>query len=126
MGDPYTYERVLHDSASFPAVSADGKFPAWWEGYLSNNGFQLTYRRFLDLYDLPRFGGSVVGLLHMTHHRLRKGHIVAVDELGIVDPADGAGDHIEIQDYILSRLEDGFVFDNEFLAIWKATYMTRA
>jgi hypothetical protein len=119
MGHPYNYERVLRDSANYPAITGDGSFLAWWEGYLRDEGFQITYRRFLDLYELPRFRGSIVGLLHMNIPRLRAGHVVAVDELGIVDPADGAKDHIVIQDYIYSRLEDGFVFDKEFLAICK-------
>lgn len=117
MGPPYTYERVLSDSATYPSISDDGKFLAWWENYLRDSGFQITYRQFLDLYDLPRASGTVVGLLHLTHHGLRKGHVVAVDEGGIIDPADGAEDHIEIQSYILTRLQDGFTFDSEFLAI---------
>ncbi len=119
MGHPYDYKRILRDSINYSAISADGKFLPWWEGYLRDEGFQITYRRFLDLYELPRFKGRVVGLLHMNIPYLRAGHIVAVDELGIVDPADGAKDHIDIQDYVLSRLEDGFVFDKEFLAICK-------
>jgi hypothetical protein len=81
MGHPYNYERVLRDSDNYPAISAHGKFLAWWENYLRSEGFEITYRRFLDLYELPGFGGSVVGLLHIDVPHLRKAHIVAVDEL---------------------------------------------
>jgi hypothetical protein len=51
---------------------------------------------------------------------LERRHVVAVDELGILDPADGAPDHISVQEYVLTRLLQGFRFDDEFLAVRKA------
>jgi hypothetical protein len=120
MGPPYSYERVLRDSAKYPQVLENVKFHAWWEPYLSAEGFRAVYRPFLDLCNLPRFRGRVVGLLGMTITHIRKRHIVAVDELGIIDPADGAPDHIfyiEIGNYINERESQGFTFDDDFLAV---------
>jgi hypothetical protein len=48
---------------------------------------------------------------------LKVGHIVAVDELGIVDPANGSPDHIEIAEYVLNRRSQGVNFHSEFLAV---------
>jgi hypothetical protein len=117
MGPPYSYERVQADSGKYSKIASNGKFLAWWEGYLQEEGFQAVYRPFLDLYSLPNFDGSVVGLLGLDIPHLNKGHVVAVDELGVIDPADNAPAHIAIQDYILSRLRDGAVFHKEFLAV---------
>jgi hypothetical protein len=51
--------------------------------------------------------------------RLRWRHVVAVDELGIVDPAAGAPEHISVQEYVFSRSPQGVRFDDEFLAVRK-------
>ncbi len=117
MGPPYSYERVLRDSAKYPEVLENGKFRAWWEPYLRTEGFQAVYRPFLDLYNLPRFRGRLVGLLGMTITQMEKRHIVAADEIGIIDPAGEAPDHIEIGTYIMDRKSQGFTFDDDFLAV---------
>jgi hypothetical protein len=117
MGSPYTYERVLADSAKYERITQEGKFLAWWELYLSQEGFQITYRPFLDLYVLPQFHGSVLALLGMDIPSRQAGHIVAVDELGVVDCADNGPDHVDVAGYILNRLADGCVFHKEFLAV---------
>lgn len=93
MGPPYTYERVLRDSAQFRKTE-DCKFLAWWERYLVREGFKIEYRRFAELYRLADFNGNVRGILGMEIPHLRRRHVVEVDELGIVDPADGAPDHV--------------------------------
>jgi hypothetical protein len=70
-----------------------------WHGgksIFSQEGFQTTYRPFLDLYVLPQFHGSVLALLGMDVPSLQKGHIVAVDELGVVDCANNAPDHVDV------------------------------
>ena len=117
MGRPYSYERVLRDSRKYPHVLENGKFHAWWEPYLQEEGFRALYRAFLDLYDLPRFRGRVVGLLTMAVPHIRMGHVVAVDELGIIDPAGGAPDHIKVSEYVLSRKPQGVTLDADFLAV---------
>jgi hypothetical protein len=117
MGHPYTYERVLRDSDKYPKVLENGKYHAWWELYLRDEGFRACYRPFLDLYQLPRFYGRVVGLLGMDIPHIQWGHIVCVDEIGIIDPADGAPDHIDIGQYVLDRRAQGVIFHSEFLAV---------
>lgn len=117
MAPPYTYERVLNDSLKYAKVSEDGKFYAWWEPYLREEGFRATYRPFLDLYALPQFEGRVAALLGMDLPHESAGHIVAVDELGIIDPANNAPDHMEIAEYVLSRKSQGANFHSEVLAV---------
>ena len=117
MGHPYSYERVLRDSDKYAKVSEIGKFFAWWEPYLRDEDFRWCYRPFLDLYTLPRFSGCIVGLLGMDIPLIKMAHIVAVDELGIIDPSDNAPDHIEINEYVMNRKEQGVNFHSEFLAI---------
>jgi hypothetical protein len=120
MGEPYSYARVLKDSAKYPPETNDGKFWDWWNRYLVDEGYKTVYRPFLDLYKLPDFGGGVLGILVLLNDRFRKGHVVAVDEIGIIDPADNSPDHVAIQDYLLRRLGDGFRFDEVFLAVQKS------
>ena len=115
MGAAFPYERVLADSSKYPSISEGRKFLAWWESYLSDNGFRKAYRPFLDLYSLPRFQGKVAGLLGMDFPHERKSHVVVVDEVGVIDSANGSPSHCDLQTYILSRIEDGAVFHKEFL-----------
>jgi len=87
----------------------------------SQHGGKLTcYCYFDGLYALPSYGGSVTALLGMDIPSLKKSHIVAVDENGVVDPADNAPAHVELGDYVFSRLADGVVFHSEFLAVKRA------
>jgi hypothetical protein len=125
MGPRYSYERVLRDSQKYAKQSEGGKFCAWWEPYLRDEGFRAAYRPVLDLYGLKRFKGRVVGLLVMDVPHLKVAHIVAADELGVVDPADGAPDHIEIAEYVLSRRAQGVNFHAEFLAVERASKLLR-
>jgi hypothetical protein len=102
MGFPYSYERVLSDSDKYPKISEEGKFCAWWETHLQDEGFLTEYRSFLDLYSLPKCGGRVVGLLMFDIPHIEYSHIVAVDELGVIDPADNMPPHTDIAEYVLS------------------------
>jgi hypothetical protein len=117
MAMEYSYERVLTDSTRYAKVSKEGNFYAWWESYLAEEGFRSCYRPFSDLYQLPLFGGAVVGLLGMDIHHLRAAHIVCVDEIGVIDPADGAPSHARLPQYILDRQAQGVTFHTEFLAV---------
>lgn len=117
MGHVYSYERVLRDSDKYPKISEDGKFYAWWETYLKDEGFLAEYRPFMDLYSLPKYGGRVVGLLGFDMPHIKFSHIVAVDELGVIDPADNWPPHIDIAEYVLRRINQGAVFHSEFLAV---------
>jgi hypothetical protein len=119
MGPPYSYERVLADSEKYPKVSSEGKFYAWWETYLRDEGFESIYCKFDGLRALGQYGGSVAGILGMDIPHLKGAHIVAVDELGVVDPADNTADHVPLGAYVLNRVQDGVVFHAEWLAVRK-------
>lgn len=119
MGSPYSYERVLADSIKYEKISSEGKFIAWWEPYIHDEGYQGMYCRFDGLHALWQYGGTVLGMLGMDIPHLKRGHIVAVDEFGVVDPADNAPDHVSIEDYVRNRIQDGVVFHKEWLAVRK-------
>ena len=119
MGTPYSYERVLADSTKYPKTSPEGKFPAWWETYFHSEGFESIYCHFGGLHALRDYAGSVVGLLGMDIPHLKMGHIVAIDEVGVLDPADNAPEHVALADYVYSRIQDGVVFHKEWLAVRK-------
>ena len=87
LGSEYGYERVLKDSRGYKQANADGTFSAWWETYLRDKGLDGCYCAFAGLSSLADFGGSIVGMLGMEIPRLRVVHLVAVDEVGVVDPA---------------------------------------
>jgi hypothetical protein len=116
---PYTYERVLQDSSKYPKFTPDGKFPAWWETYFRDEGFDAFYCHSDGLYALPDYGGNVLGMLGMDIPYLKAAHIVAVDEIGVVDPADNAPDHLPLQEYVWNRLHDAVVFHDHWLAVRK-------
>lgn len=117
MRPPYSYERVLADSAKYPKISSDGNFSVWWETYLRDEGFECIYCHFDGLHALGQYGGVVAGMLGMDIPHLNRGHIVAVDEVGVVDPADNAPDHVPVGAYVGNRLQDGVVFHTEWLAV---------
>ena len=56
-------------------------------------------------------------MLGMDIPHLNRGHIVAVDEFGVVDPADNAPDHVPLDVYVRNRLQDAVVFHTEWLAV---------
>jgi hypothetical protein len=119
LGETYGYERVLADSYRYPRTNVDGKFSAWWETYFRDKGLDGCYCAFNGLFSLPDSRGSIVGMLGMEIPRLKMGHIVAVDEFGVIDPADNAPDHVSLTDYVLSRAPDGVIFQNIWLAVRK-------
>ena len=121
MGFPYTYERVLSDSDRYPKVGSDGKFPAWWETYLHDEGFESIYCHFDGLNALNQYRGAVLGILGMDIPHLRSGHLVAVDEFGVIDPADNAPNHVNLTEYVVNRGRDGVVFHQEWLAVKKTS-----
>jgi hypothetical protein len=114
MGPPYSYERVLADSNRYPKVSSDGKFLSWWESYFYDEGYEGMYCRFDGIYALKDYGGTIVGMLGMDLPHLKMMHIVAVDEIGVVDPADNAPDHVPLGEYLQNRAQDGAIFHNQF------------
>jgi hypothetical protein len=119
MGPPYSYECVLADGTKYSKISSDGKFSAWWETYFSDEGFEGFYCYFGGPDALGQYGGAVVGMVGMDIPHLNRGHIVAVDEFGLVDPADNAPNHVPLDRYVWNRRQDGVVFHTEWLAVRK-------
>jgi len=85
MGAPYTYEKVLEDSERYPKVSG-ALYLSWWETYLREEGFPNEYRPITELGSLVSTG-EVAGIVMLTPVLGDRGHVVAVDELGIINPA---------------------------------------
>lgn len=119
LGERYSYERVSEDSCRYPKIGAEGKFSSWWETYFRDEGLDSCYCAFDGLRSLSNYGGYTVGMLGMDIPRLKMAHIVAVDELGVIDPADNAPDHVSLPEYIVGRLPDGVVFHDIWLAVRK-------
>lgn len=117
MGLPYTYERVLHDSERYEKRNVDGTFPAWWEQYLRDEGFQVDYFSTDQLPLLSTLGGSVVGIWGMDIPDLKAAHAVVVDEIGVVDPATNAPDHVPLDEYFRNRSRDGVRFHDIWLGV---------
>lgn len=117
----YSYERV--QEARRERYGHFDDQTAWWEHYLKDEGRSCRYLPMTALDTIPSNGGAVVGLLVMHQHRLRASHIVAIDELGFVDPSDGFPDHVSFDRYPFVKSAQGFTFDEEFLAVSDATRM---
>lgn len=114
---------MLLDSRKYPRTTPDGRFPAWWENYLRDEGFDSCLCSLNGLHALADYGGNVLGILRMDIPSLRAAHVVAVDEIGVVDPADNAPDHVPLLAYVLNRANDGVVFHDEWLAVRKPSLM---
>jgi hypothetical protein len=54
IGPECGYERVLSDRNRYPKISPEGKFLAWWETYLRDEGFEAVYCHFNGLYALSQ------------------------------------------------------------------------
>jgi len=109
----FVYEQVQADRVRFPA---DGRM-AWWEAYLLEQGYPYEYRPLSDIYLVQAAGATVVGLVVLQHDQMRVAHIVAIDEVGVLDPSDGCPDHIMWTRYCNVRKVQGFHLDSEFLAV---------
>ena len=125
MGAPYPYERVLQDSYRYPKATPRGTYAAWWKTYLRDEGFDAQYR-FGGIHLLAAFGGELVGALCMEIPYVRMVHVVAVNEVGVVDPATKAPDHMSLSIYFSARRQDGVVFDPMWLGVWTRIPSPRA
>ena len=112
----YPYERV--DEARSGAYLRYAASSSWWEHYLEDEGYHTEYLT-LDQLDLVMTQGSnMAGLLHMQNHEISGGHLVAIDEIGVLDPASRFPDHVSWQLYNNIKMQiQHFVFDTEFLAV---------
>jgi hypothetical protein len=120
MGTPYSYERVLADSARYQRFTSDGQFSAWWETYFWDSGFPNQYRPLSQLWQLVGTG-EVAGMLMLgPTGGEKRGHVVAIDERGIINPATNWPDRIRSVDELLQeyvRLGCRYEPDKDFLAV---------
>jgi len=68
----------------------------------------------------PHSLAKVVGILGMDIPHLKAAHAVVVDEIGVVDPATNAPEHVPLQEYLRNRAQDGVVFHTIWLGIKKS------
>lgn len=102
MGRPYTYERVLADSQKYAWTDGEGRFLPWWKEYLFDEGFDATYPPLTDLKSLSDFASlteDTRALLVFQIPHEQRGHIVAVDRHGIIDPMNDPAFYQGFQDF---------------------------
>jgi hypothetical protein len=113
----YEYERVLEDREKYQQRTEDGKYLAWWEQYLRDEGFQIEYRPISDLRILPRGAHAILVFQKPLDNA---GHVVAVDELGVVDPLDTPTEHESLNSfYEIFKIEGWKFYHNAFLLVRK-------
>lgn len=111
----YSYERVQGDRDRYSQFTDR---EAWWGPYLADEGRSTKYVSLGAISSLPGAGGAARGLLVLRSPLLRAAHLVAIDELGFVDPADGFPDHVPYDRYFPIKALSGFApADSNFLAI---------
>jgi hypothetical protein len=88
MGRPYTYERVLADFELYPRINGDVSYQAWWETYLRDCGFSNEYHALSEMHHLVQTG-LTVGIILLAPVTGKAGHVVAVDECGLINPSTG-------------------------------------
>jgi hypothetical protein len=129
MGASYTYETVSRDQLRYPNVSAEGLYFSWWETYLRDEGFPNEYHMLADLNPAVR-AGTVVGIVMLAPIGGDNiGHVIAVDELGCINPATNWPERISTLDELLAeyeRLGCSYTPDDRFLAIWPRTRSARS
>lgn len=115
MGGQYDYERVLQDSARYEKKSEDGRFVAWWQNYLKDEGFQIEYRLLSELRSLPE---GTSGMLVFHKPLDNTGHVVAVDQDGIIDPLRTPAEYDSVDSFWeIFRLEGWQLYHKSFLAV---------
>ena len=122
MGPPYTYERVSKDQNRYSKVSAEGLHFSWWETYLRDEGFPNQYHSLPDLSPAVQAGEIVVIVMLAPVIAGNRGHLIAVDELGCINPATNWPKRIPTLDELLAeyvRLECPYKPEQQFLAIWR-------
>lgn len=108
------YERVEADRATL--TQFDDK-TAWWEHYLLDAGCPNVYRPLAEIGALLVADTPMVGLLAMESRRLQAGHVVALDQVGVLDPSDGFPEHMSWSKYPAVKRSQGFTLDSEFLLV---------
>jgi len=113
LGD--TYEQVFADRWGRYA-QVDNK-TSWWELYFDEEGRRVKYLPLAERKVVQVNDSNVLGVLGLSHPTARKGHVVVLDELGVVDPATGLPEHMGFARWRAARMSQGFVLDSDFLAV---------
>jgi hypothetical protein len=120
MGFPYTYERVLADQGRYLKPTSDGQYAAWWETYLRDEGFPNRYHSLANLGHAVSTG-AIAGIVMLAPTVPgSRGHVVAVDEFGFINPATNWPERIPSLGQLLSeyiRLGCRYEPEQEFLAV---------
>ena len=111
----YAYERVREDRTRRYGPLDDKT--AWWEWYFQDEGRAVEYLPLSQLHVVQGKDSDFLGVLVANNAMLEAAHIVVVDELGVIDPADGFPDHLTTAQWETLRAAQGFVLDSEFLVI---------
>jgi hypothetical protein len=88
----YSYERVLEDRRRRYSPFDDKD--SWWEWYFQDEGRRVAYLPLQERDVTQAHDSNVLGVLGLTHPRLSVGHVVVMDEVGVVDPSDGFPEHL--------------------------------
>jgi hypothetical protein len=123
MGPPYTYERVLQDSKRYPMADSEGHGLAWWKDYLHDEGFETEHGSLSDLRTLSDFSSlpkdSRAMLVFEIPH-VRTGHIVAIDQFGVIDPQEHPADYRSVTDFCeIFKIEGWRLYSPHFWLIRK-------
>lgn len=123
MGPPYTYERVSQDSKKYRRTDDQGRFLAWWKDYLTDEGFEAEHRllsdpkSFSDLMSLPENNRA---MLVFGKPHLKIGHVVAIDECGVIDPQDHPAEYKSVADFRqIFRIEGWQLYSHHFWLVRK-------
>ena len=123
MGPPYTYERVSQDSQKYPRVDSEGHGIAWWKDYLNNEGFDAEQRPLSDLRsfsDLTALSPDSRAMLVFQIPYLKTGHIVAIDELGVIDPQEHPTVYRSVDDFCgIFKIEGWRLYSAHFWLVRK-------
>jgi len=129
MGPPYTYERVAEDREKYSIRDEQGRALPWWKDYLRDEGYEVEYatltdfRRFSDFCTLPQESRALL-VFQIPH--MRMGHIVAIDQQGVIDPQVSAlqpsAEYQSVDDFCdIFHIEGWRLYDRGFWLIRKRT-----
>src|ERR1700730_109030 len=111
----FPYERVVQDRMQRYGELDDKA--AWWEWYFVDEGWRIAYLPLRKRAVVEAVGSLTLGVLRLDHPQIRMAHVAVLDELGVVDPADGFPEHMPFGTWAAVKRSQGFVLDPEFLAV---------
>lgn len=121
MGTPYTYEQVRRGLERYPQLTPDGLHASWWETYLWDEKFPNEYHSTSRLQSIVGPPANIVGIVMLRPTAGTRGHVIAVDEYGCINPATNWPNRIPTLDELLAeylRLGCRYEPEEHFLAVW--------